>query len=326
MGQWHERTTSLLHSIHRAISGAAPDSIPNAEFILDLDDDPQRPIEFKHGKWSNGTTVWGLTRQPNQTHIWLMPDYAYWGWPSALVGSHGELRRKMDEANAEWPWEDKIPKAVWRGTTHLNPDIREPLVNMTQDKDWADVRVCDIYDPKTKAYCIRQHEHCQYRFPIHTEGYTYSGRLKYLQLCDSAPVIHELKWAEHHTHLLRSSGPEQNYIHVKADWSDLEETMLYYLSHDEKAATIATNSHDAFCSEIFDTCCHFMLLAPPHPELGERARLPPAAVQGGSKIGRLRSARCAIRSICHKRREAYASDKLKLRDLVYCMIPAFEGV
>lgn len=179
------------------------------------------------GSGSNRTSVWGLTRLEEQRHIWLMPDYAYWAWPSALVASHTHIRRKMMEVSAEFPWESKISKAVWRGTTHLNPEIRESLIKTTESTIWADVKVCDIYVPETKQYCITQDQHCQYKFPIHTEGYTYSGRLKYLQLCNSAPIAHHLKWIEHHHHLMRPSGPRQNFIQVQNDWSDLQEKVRH---------------------------------------------------------------------------------------------------
>ena len=246
MGRWHERTSGFLHSIQRALSGAPPNTVPNVEFLLDLDDDPERPIAIPEGETRNETPVWALTRQPHQKHIWLVPDYAYWAWPSARVGSHVHTRRKMDEMNAKWPWTAKIRKAVWRGTTHLNTAIREALMSTTEDKPWADVRICDIYDPETKQYCIFQHEHCRYEFTIHTEGYTYSGRLKYLQLCNSVPVVHELKWAEHHTHLLRPNGSDQNYVSVRRDWADLEEKVQHYLDHDDEARRIAQTSYDTF--------------------------------------------------------------------------------
>lgn len=221
--RWHERTSGFLHSIHQAVVSAPPDTIPNVEFVLDLDDDPQRPIEIMHGAKSNATSVWGLTRLEGQRHIWLAPDYAYWAWPSALVSSHNQIRRQMREANANFPWASKISKVIWRGVTHLNPLIREPLLKAADAKPWGDVKICDIYTPETKKYCITQAQHCQYKFPIHTEGYTYSGRLKYLQLCNSAPVAHHLQWIEHHHHLMQPSGPKQNFIQVKNDWSDLEE-------------------------------------------------------------------------------------------------------
>lgn len=246
---WHERTAGLLNSIHRAISSAQPDTIPDAEFVLSLDDDPQRPVDKMHGKDSNTTAVMGLARLSNQTHIWLMPDYAFWAWPSARVGSHSQASREAAETNSQWPWHKKFPKAIWRGSTHVNPPLRESLVQLTAYKPWADVAECNINDPLTKEHCILQHEHCRYRFPVHTEGYTYSGRLKYLQLCNSAPIIHDLKWEEFHTHLLRPYRPEQNFIPVKADWSDLEEKVRYYLDHDEETQTIARNNHETFAKK-----------------------------------------------------------------------------
>jgi protein glucosyltransferase len=223
MRRWHERTSGFLHMIQQAIVTAPLGSIPNIEFILDLDDDPQRPIEFAHGKDSNETTVWALTRLAHQRHIWLVPDYAYWAWPSARVASHGQVRRNVHDVNMAYPWEKKYNKAVWRGDAGLNKDVRNNLISTAKNTAWGDVRVCDIYDPKTKQYCMTQDQLCRYRYPIHTEGYTYSGRLKYLQLCNSAPVVHKLRYLEHHHGLMRSSGPGQNFIEVEKDWSDLDE-------------------------------------------------------------------------------------------------------
>ncbi|KAH0194606.1 hypothetical protein KCU70_g51, partial [Aureobasidium melanogenum] len=223
MARWHERTSGFLHMIHQSVITAPPGSVPNIEFVLDLDDDPQRPLNFAHGKDSNKTTVWGLTRLAHQRHIWLLPDYAYWAWPTARVPSHGQVRRNVRQVNAAFPWEKKFNKAIWRGDAGLNQGVRNKLIATAKDTTWGDVRVCDIYNPETKQYCMTQDQLCRYKFPVHTEGYTYSGRLKYLQLCNSAPVVHKLKWLEHHHGAMVSSGPQQNYIEVEADWSDLDE-------------------------------------------------------------------------------------------------------
>jgi protein glucosyltransferase len=202
--------------------------------------DPQRPIEFAHGKDSNKTTVWGLTRLAHQRHIWLFPDYAYWAWPSARVASHAQVRRNVHEVNIAYPWEKKYNKAVWRGDANLNKDVRKKLISTAKDTAWGDVRVCDIYDPKTKQHCMTQDQLCRYRYPIHTEGYTYSGRLKYLQLCNSAPVVHKLRYLEHHHGLMRSSGPEQNFIEVEKDWSDLDEKVKLILHILEESLILTT--------------------------------------------------------------------------------------
>lgn len=89
-------------------------------------------------------------------------------------------------------------------------------------------------------------EHCDYKYVVQTEGNTYSGRLKYLQMCRSVVVSHKLDWVQHHYHLLRSSGSEQNFVEVERDWSDLEDKMQWLLSHDEDAQRIANNSVETF--------------------------------------------------------------------------------
>ncbi|THV77933.1 hypothetical protein D6C97_05242 [Aureobasidium pullulans] len=254
MGRWHERTSGFLHMIHQAIVSVSPETIPNVEFVLDLDDDPQRPLTSMWGKeGTNQSTVWGLTRLAEQRHIWLIPDYAYWAWPSALVASHSQIRRKVRESNAAWPWSKKHSKAVWRGDANLNKDIRQKLIKTAEGTVWGDVRVCDIYSPETKQYCMTQDQFCRYKFPIHTEGYTYSGRLKYLQLCNSAPVVHKLQWLEHHHGLMRPDGPQQNFIQVERDWSDLDEMMTYYLAHEDEAMAIAQNNYATFHERYLTT-------------------------------------------------------------------------
>ncbi|KAH0019815.1 hypothetical protein KCU78_g6661, partial [Aureobasidium melanogenum] len=238
MGRWHERTSGFLHMIQQAIVSAPPDTIPNIEFVLDLDDDPQRPLNSMWDKeGANQSTVWGLTRLEEQRHIWLLPDYAYWAWPSARVSSHSQIRRKVRETNAAWPWSKKFSKAVWRGDAGLNQDIRKKLISTAKDTTWGDVR----------------DQLCRYKFPIHTEGYTYSGRLKYLQLCNSAPVVHELRWLEHHHGLMKPEGPQQNFIQVKRDWADLNEKMKYYASHEDEAMAIAQNNYATFHERYLTT-------------------------------------------------------------------------
>lgn len=51
---------------------------------------------------------------------------------------------------------------------------------------------------------------------------------------------------EYFHHLLIPDGPEQNYVRVKADFSDLEEKINYYLSHLDEAQRIADNSAATF--------------------------------------------------------------------------------
>jgi hypothetical protein len=46
--------------------------------------------------------------------------------------------------------------------------------------------------------------------------------------------------------MLVASGPDQNHIAVKTDWSDLEEKVSHYITHPEEAEKIASNAVKQF--------------------------------------------------------------------------------
>jgi hypothetical protein len=77
-------------------------------------------------------------------------------------------------------------------------------------------------------------------------GRSYSGSLKYRQLCRSVVVSHKLQWIQHHHYLMSSSGPNQNFVEVERDFSDLGAAMDDLLAHPEKAKRIADNSVQVF--------------------------------------------------------------------------------
>ena len=77
-------------------------------------------------------------------------------------------------------------------------------------------------------------------------GRSYSGRLKYLQNCDSVLMTHSRTWIEPHHHLLVSSGPDQNFVEVQDNFSDLEHAVLSLLADQAKAERIAKNGVATF--------------------------------------------------------------------------------
>jgi hypothetical protein len=95
----------------------------------------------------------------------------------------------------------KDPRAVWRGA--LNNPIRKALIDMSGDKPWANVQSMNHENRMHMA------EFCAYQFPVHTEGNTWSGRLRYLQNCNSVSVIHDLSFKAHYYHLLEAEGEDQ---------------------------------------------------------------------------------------------------------------------
>ncbi|KAL1613803.1 hypothetical protein SLS54_010264 [Diplodia seriata] len=238
-----------LANLYRAIA-AVPDprTIPNVEFILDLEDTPALDAP-------DDRIVWGWNRPRDHLKTWVAPDFDGWAFPNPDLGSYVSFRERLH--HTEQPFDSKIPKAVWRGSP--NNAVREALLSVVEasekastpnttpssssssaDESWADVR-------KMSEHRMHMAEFCKYQFPIHTEGVAWSGRLRYLQNCESASIVHQP--LQHHAHyydLLVAEGPEQNYIAVRNDWADLEEKVAFYRQNPAAARRVARNSARTF--------------------------------------------------------------------------------
>ena len=245
------RGMATVSAIHRALV-AYPDraSLPNCEFVLYTDDATQIPLN---------KPTFAYTKKPGEENenIWLMPDFGFFSWPEPKVGSYAEVRRQIARVEAEVPFEEKIEKLVWRGAT-LNA-IRHKLVQTTREKSWADVGPTQ-WNNKLWAEHGRLPipDHCRYMFVAHVSGLSWSGQGKYMHNCFSVFITHNLEWAEIYDSALISSGPNQNYVKVKDDWSDLESTVHYFLAHPRKAKKIAANSvktlRDLYLTPAAEAC------------------------------------------------------------------------
>ncbi|KAI2701969.1 CAZyme family GT90 [Penicillium roqueforti] len=234
-GSIWSREKATLSAINRAII-SSPEPLPNIEFAFNTDDSVDE------------LPLWGYARRAKDKSIWLIPDFGYWSWPETKAGSTREVQAKAEWAEEEGlTWSNKTAKLLWRGVPIMGPTIRDKLLQVTKDKSWADVKALVWNDKDSlKNDYKTMPEHCEYQYVAQTEGNTYSGRLKYLQSCRSVVVSHELEWIQHYYHLMKSSGPEQNFVQVRRDWSDLERQMQYLLSHDDEARRIADNSVQIF--------------------------------------------------------------------------------
>lgn len=122
----------------------------------------------KDGHWP----LWVLTRHSTDDEKWVMPDFGYWSWPLDVVGDYTQVRRDIQENEEEW--QKKIPKAVWRGSASTN-ELREALLNVSEDKPWSDVQEITWKNRTTLAAGMQElslsmSEHCNYQYVVHTEG------------------------------------------------------------------------------------------------------------------------------------------------------------
>lgn len=239
MGSSPDRALGVLHLIQRALdaSMAAGETLPTVELALNFEDDAKFPAEVSdtHSFIAAARTIGDESHQ----RIWLMPNFDMWYYKP--TGSFGDAKR--DAMRHDHPFAQKIPKIVWRGNPSFNPEIRQGLMDVTQGKDWADVASAQIMENWMSV-----DDFCKYAMTVYTEGVTYSGRLKFLMNCKSLLFAHDGLYVTHYSHLLQRDGPEQNYVAVKRDWSDLDEQVKFYLAHQDEAEKIISTSLKTFRS------------------------------------------------------------------------------
>lgn len=157
-----------------------------------------------------------------------------------------QMKATLVEDMEDWSWGNKVKKLLWRGAT-MGLEVREKLLEITHDQPWADVKALTWRDKDSMTNDLKSmSEHCQYKYLAHTEGNSYSGRLKYLQSCKSVIIAHKMEWIQHQHPLMRSTGPEQNFVEVDRNFKGLSETMHWLEEHDDEAERIASNNVRTF--------------------------------------------------------------------------------
>ncbi|KKK25546.1 hypothetical protein AOCH_001369 [Aspergillus ochraceoroseus] len=238
-GEDHRRKIlATLGSIYRVLSASSTRrwSLPTIEFIFSIEDRVDDIDAFGH-------PVWVLSRKVSEESVFLMPDFGYWAWAKSNIGPYGQVVERITNAESRVKFTDKEPKLVWRGKLSFAPKLRRALLDVARGKPWSDVKELDW---TKKANFLTMEDHCQYMFIGHVEGRAYSASLKYRQACRSVVVAHKLQYIQHHHYLLVSSGPNQNYVEVERDFSDLPKQIDDLLKNVEKAERIAENSVKTF--------------------------------------------------------------------------------
>ncbi|EEP81143.1 predicted protein [Uncinocarpus reesii 1704] len=248
---------AVLSSIHRALGNRAP----NIEFIFSVED----KVEDVSGQ---GHPLWVLSRKATEKSVWLIPDFGFWAWgnPASNIGPYDQVVKRIEKFDLEdtMPWSSKTPRLVWRGKLSFAPKLRRRLLEVTRNKPWGDVK--EIVWSR-KSHFISMEDHCKYMFIAHVEGMrvtspapedqamalntyhpgrSFSSSFKYRQACRSVIIAHKLQHIQHHHYLLQSSGPNQNFVEVERDFSDLSDKVEELLANPEKAKRIANNNVKIF--------------------------------------------------------------------------------
>lgn len=280
---WSERHRATLDNIYRAIL-TSPTPIPNIEFSIKINDDVNLTDK------DPDVTFWAFSRNiydPVHEQIWTIPDFNFWAYPH-IAGSFDDYQRRALESGDDF--DKKLSKLVWRGTLEFNSKLRGDLVKQSEGQPWSDV--LEVGQKSGNSDRISAEDHCRYKFTAHTEGTTWSGRLKYLLSCNSVTFIHPLSYFTHLYHLLNPEGDQQNYVPVKKDWSDLPEKIEDLLHDQAKAKRIAHNAastfRDRYATPAAQTC-YFRRLFKTWSEVSFQPRpFDVVKLKDGSELKRIR--------------------------------------
>ena len=245
-GGIRERGIGMLHQLSRAalLSG----DLPDIEFSLVVGDVGWANGTLREGDEIPKLALWSFSRRLGDEHydpLWLVPDFNFRSW-TGVVDSYPSFRKAAAAPDVDVPVKERTQKMIWRGNPLTNPTLREALLNVTRDKPWADVQPIAWEDDHITGPAVSMPDHCRYALNVHTEGVSWSGRLKFLLNCHAVTAVHSLEWRAFYYHLLKFDGAKQNVVATKRDFSDLETTAQQLLGDSEKMQRIADNGAAMF--------------------------------------------------------------------------------
>nr|CAD79685.1 hypothetical protein [Neurospora crassa] len=212
--------TAALHQLHRALL-----TLPPSDRSLVSDLDTILTINILDTPFG---TALQYTRNADPVHApsdpdartFLIPHFSFWAWDLPFIGSISRAASAITNLETTQfqgnRWHShKDPRAVWRGTTWFNsihnPQLRYKLVSTAKAKPWADVQSLEWTttsttgngENKNATNSLAIEDFCKYKYVLHTEGISYSGRFQFLQMCASVTLTPPIQWMQHTTHLVK---------------------------------------------------------------------------------------------------------------------------
>ncbi|KAI0454376.1 hypothetical protein F5B21DRAFT_243863 [Xylaria acuta] len=223
----HQISNALLTWPRPSSSSSSPFShIPDTIFAFNHHDDPIAST-MSYSRPADPALL--VTEDGGTKRFFPIPHFSFYAWPLPFIGSLPRAARAITTIESTLPFASKIPRAVWRGTTWFNNAragrLRQNLVrafgtsesSLGTDpgaKKWADIEALDWSNnggkgggggggERNASNALPIEDFCRYRYIIHTEGVTYSGRFQFHNLCASVVITPPVAWVQHVTHLLR---------------------------------------------------------------------------------------------------------------------------
>ncbi|KAI0012561.1 hypothetical protein F4779DRAFT_633365 [Xylariaceae sp. FL0662B] len=204
---------ATLHQVANALL-TAPAPLPDTVIAFNHGDEPL-PRTWSYSRPADPSLLTSSGSTSGSKHYFAIPHFGFYSWPLPFIGSFARaadaIRTLEDEEDSPTWWDAKRPLAVWRGTAHYNAAgagrMRQNLLAAARGRSWADVEAlrwtATPQGRRNATNALPIEDFCRYRYVVHTEGVTYSGRFQMHQLCASVVLTPPLAWVQHATHLVR---------------------------------------------------------------------------------------------------------------------------
>jgi hypothetical protein len=225
--------------------------IPNMEFLIHVGDSVDMNRNTTH---PSKCPVFGFAKKRNNTvndrytdGVISIPCFSFWSWPEVQITRWDQKMISIKKAGDSIPFDKRKSQLFWRGArTGRRADF---VPNITENhRQIMDVSFMNwqrsgfLGLSKHKEYRTLE-QHCNYKYLLHLEGNTFSGRLKYLLLCGSPVIFAKINgWEEFWYHLLKHQ--ESIFILDTLDEMLLLNMTNYLLENSELASRIGINGRN----------------------------------------------------------------------------------
>ncbi|XP_019756015.2 O-glucosyltransferase rumi homolog isoform X1 [Dendroctonus ponderosae] len=258
---------SRCSGIEHFLLEAAP-GLPDLELIINTRDWPQIPKNY--GFFG---PVFSFSKTSEYNDI-MYPAWAFWEGGPAIslyprgIGRWDVHRKELGKLGNSSKWEEKIPKAFFRGSRTCSE--RDALILLSREKpELADAQYTKNQAWKSEADTLHVapaqevsfEEHCQYKYLFNFRGVAASFRLKHILLCKSVVFHVGNEWQEFFYPALK---PWIHYIPVDSSASkeQLQELIEFASHHDDVVREIAENGYKMIWNHLRmkDVSCYWRKL------------------------------------------------------------------
>ncbi|MES2121259.1 MAG: glycosyl transferase family 90 [Chlamydiota bacterium] len=240
----HSRAKVLMNELNDLLSVL---HVPDVDFIVSLADGAIG-CHFKSPVFSFAKD------RAERNEVILIPDF------EALSGNE-KLLRRIREGLANNSWNERLPKAIWRGAMTGAADItdesflqfpRARLVSSSiahpelLDAKFNTVTQCSTPEKVKEVYghyfadTLKVIDHIPYKYQILLDGNTCAYSRAFWQLFSQSVIFKQD--SSHIQWYYRALTPFVHYIPIRADLSDLSKKIEWAQTHDTECQKISRNA------------------------------------------------------------------------------------